>query len=80
MGTFLRGIAPLADAYGLKFVPKAGQLLYNNNQSCKVQDWHRLQARQWRVPIIGFNGPRALDALKGSRFNAVVIIIEEQGA
>ena len=72
VGAFLKGVTPLTDAYGMKSVPKADILLYNNNQCREVQDWFRFYARQWKVPILGINSPRVLDEVKESHLNDVV--------
>jgi benzoyl-CoA reductase/2-hydroxyglutaryl-CoA dehydratase subunit BcrC/BadD/HgdB len=72
IGAFLKGVTPLKDAYGIKTVPKADVLLYNNNQCREVQDWFKFYARHWGVPTIGINSPRVLDDVKDSHLIAVV--------
>jgi len=72
IGAFLKGTTPLAKAYGIKSIPKADLLLFNNNQCREVQDWFMFYARQWKVPIIGTNSPRVLDEVRKSHINDVV--------
>ena len=72
VGAFLKGTTPLAEAYGMKSVPKADVLFFNNNQCREVQDWFMFYARQWQVPIIGVNSPRVLDEVKQSHIEDVV--------
>ncbi len=72
IGAFLKGTTPLTQAYGMKSVPKADILFYNNNQCREVQDWFKFYARKWQVPIIGINSPRVLDEVKESHLNSVI--------
>ncbi len=72
VGAFLKGVTPLSEAYGMKSVPKADVLFFNNNQCREVQDWFMFYARQWRVPIVGVNSPRVLDEVKNSHIRDVV--------
>jgi len=72
IGAFLKGVTPLTKSYGLKSVPKADVLVFNNNQCREIQDWFRFYARQWKVPSIGINSPRVLDEVKESHIEDVV--------
>jgi benzoyl-CoA reductase/2-hydroxyglutaryl-CoA dehydratase subunit BcrC/BadD/HgdB len=72
IGAFIKGVTPLTEAYGIKSVPKADLLLFNNNQCREVQDWFMFYARKWQVPIIGVNSPRVLDEVKESHIDDVV--------
>ncbi len=72
VGAFLKGVTPLSEAYGMKSVPKADVLFFNNNQCREVQDWFMFYARQRRVPIVGVNSPRVLDEVKDSHIRDVV--------
>ena len=77
VGAYLKGVTPLTEAYGMKSVPKADLLLFNNNQCREVQDWFGFYARQWNVPFIGVNSPRVLDEVKESHLNVVVSQIKD---
>ena len=72
VGAFLKGVTPLAEAYGMKSVPKADVLFFNNNQCREVQDWFMFYARQWQVPIVGVNSPRVLDEVKQSLIDTFI--------
>jgi len=72
IGAFLKGATPLTKAYGIKSIPKADLLVFNNNQCREVQEWFMFYARQWKVPIIGINSPRVLDDVKESHIEDVV--------
>lgn len=72
IGAFLKGVTPRTKAYGMKSIPKADLLVFNNNQCREVQDWFMFYARQWKVPIIGINSPRVLDEVKESHIKDVV--------
>ena len=39
IGAFLKGVTPLTKSYGMKSVPKADVLVFNNNQCREIQDW-----------------------------------------
>ena len=77
VGAFLKGATPLTEAYGIKSIPKADLLFFNNNQCREVQDWFMFYARQWKVPIIGVNSPRVLSEVKESHINDVVSQIRD---
>lgn len=72
IGAFLKGVTPLTKAYGIKSIPKADILVFNNNQCREVQEWFKFYARQWKVPIIGIHSPRVLDEVKESHIIDVV--------
>jgi benzoyl-CoA reductase/2-hydroxyglutaryl-CoA dehydratase subunit BcrC/BadD/HgdB len=72
IGSFLKGATPLTKAYGIKSVPKADLLLFNNNQCREVQDWFMFYSREWKVPIVGVHSPRVLDEVKKSHVDDVV--------
>lgn len=58
VGAYLKGVTPLANAYGLTEVPRADVLVYNTNQCRDVQDWFAFYAREWGVPLLGVHTHR----------------------
>ncbi len=66
VGAYLKGETPLQKVYGIKSIPKADVLVFNNNQCREVQDWFMFYAREWGVPLVGINNPRVVGEVKDS--------------
>lgn len=61
VGAYLKGETPLSCLYpGIESVPKPDLLAYNTNQCRDVQEWFEFYGREFRVPVVGINTPRAL--------------------
>jgi len=61
VGSYLKGETPLSRFYpGVESVPKPDLLAYNTNQCRDVQEWFEFYGREFGVPVVGINSPRAL--------------------
>ncbi len=61
VGAYLKGETPLSQAYpGMESIPKPDLLVYNTNQCRDVQEWFEFYGREFKVPVVGINSPRAL--------------------
>jgi benzoyl-CoA reductase/2-hydroxyglutaryl-CoA dehydratase subunit BcrC/BadD/HgdB len=60
IGAYLRKTTPLTRAFGLATVPRPDLLVYNTNQCRDVQDWMAFYQREFGVPMIGIETPRAV--------------------
>ena len=61
VGAYLKGETPLSQAYpGMESIPKPDLLAYNTNQCRDVQEWFEFYGREFKVPVVGINSPRAL--------------------
>jgi benzoyl-CoA reductase/2-hydroxyglutaryl-CoA dehydratase subunit BcrC/BadD/HgdB len=60
IGAYLRKTTPLTRAFGLAAVPRPDLLVYNTNQCRDVQDWLAFYQREFQVPLIGIETPRAV--------------------
>jgi len=72
IGSYLKKSTPLTKAFGLESVPKPDVLVYNTNQCRDVQDWFAFYQREFQVPMIGIETPRAVDDLSPDIVAAVV--------
>ncbi len=63
IGGYLRKTTPLTRAFGLATVPRPDLLVYNTNQCRDVQDWLAFYEREFHVPMIGIETPRAVTEL-----------------
>ncbi len=60
VGAYLKKTTPLTRAFGLTAVPRPDVLVYNTNQCRDVQDWLAFYQREFNVPLIGVETPRAV--------------------
>lgn len=61
VGSYLKGETPLSKVYpGIESVPQPDLLAYNTNQCRDVQEWFEFYGREFDVPVVGINSPRAL--------------------
>jgi benzoyl-CoA reductase/2-hydroxyglutaryl-CoA dehydratase subunit BcrC/BadD/HgdB len=66
VGAYLKGETPLSQAYpGVKSIPQPDLLAYNTNQCRDVQEWFEFYGREFEVPVVGINSPRALVEVRG---------------
>lgn len=61
IGAYLMNETPL-DIYGLANVPVPDVLVYNTNQCREVKEWFTFYGEKYRVPILGIDTPRDIDA------------------
>jgi benzoyl-CoA reductase/2-hydroxyglutaryl-CoA dehydratase subunit BcrC/BadD/HgdB len=61
VGAYLMGQTPLAQAYGIRGVPRPDLLAYNTNQCRDVQDWFHYYGREFGAPVVGITSPRAVE-------------------
>lgn len=64
VGAYLKNETPLTKAYEIKTIPKPDVLVYNTNQCRDVQEWFSYYSREFGVPAMGVNSPRAVDVLE----------------
>jgi benzoyl-CoA reductase/2-hydroxyglutaryl-CoA dehydratase subunit BcrC/BadD/HgdB len=64
VGAYLKKETPLTKAYDIKSIPKPDVLVYNTNQCRDVQEWFSYYSREFNVPIMGVNAPKAVDVLE----------------
>ncbi len=64
VGAYLKSETPLTNAYDIKSIPKPDVLVYNTNQCRDVQEWFSYYSREFNVPIMGINAPKAVDVLE----------------
>jgi benzoyl-CoA reductase/2-hydroxyglutaryl-CoA dehydratase subunit BcrC/BadD/HgdB len=64
IGAYIRGDGPFRKM-GFAGPPKADVLVFNTNQCRDVRDWFEFYARQWNVPCIGIQTPRAMGDVDG---------------
>jgi len=64
VGAYLKGETPLKKAYEIESIPKPDVLAYNTNQCRDVQEWLSYYSREFNVPVVGVNSPRAVDVLE----------------
>ncbi len=60
IGGYLNKTTPLTRAFGLAAVPRPDVLVYNTNQCRDVQDWLAFYQREFHVPLVGIETPRAV--------------------
>lgn len=85
IGAYLKGETPLSRLYpGIKSVPKPDLLAYNTNQCRDVQEWFEFYGREFDVPVVGINSPRALVEVRdidianvGGQLKAMIPTLEE---
>lgn len=77
IGAFLKKETPLTTAYGISSVPKPDVLVFNTNQCRDVQDWLGFFAKEFKVPIIGVEAPRAVGEVKEHHIKYVSRQIQE---
>jgi len=85
IGSYLKGVTPLAKAYeGIESVPKPDVLVFNTNQCRDVQDWFSWYSKKLEVPCIGIASPKNIsevtDAHIGdvaSQMEALVPVLEK---
>ncbi|UCG69715.1 MAG: 2-hydroxyacyl-CoA dehydratase, partial [Thermoplasmata archaeon] len=58
-------------AYEIQSVPKPDVLVYNTNQCRDVQEWFSYYSREFNVPIMGVNAPKAVDILEDNHIRDV---------
>ena len=75
IGSYLKGETPLKKM-GLAGPPKADVLVFNTNQCRDVKDWFQFYAREWNVPCLGIQTPRAIGELDQSLIDYVAGQIE----
>jgi benzoyl-CoA reductase/2-hydroxyglutaryl-CoA dehydratase subunit BcrC/BadD/HgdB len=64
IGSYLKGITPLAKAYeGIAAVPRPDVLVYNTNQCRDVQDWFAWYSRKLGVPLVGITSPKHVEVV-----------------
>ncbi|MDQ1350294.1 MAG: hypothetical protein QG657_595 [Acidobacteriota bacterium] len=61
IGAYLMNETPL-DIYGLANVPAPDVLVYNTNQCREVKEWFTFYGEKYRVPVLGIDTPRDIDA------------------
>lgn len=77
IGSYLKGVTPLAKAYpGIETVPRPDVLVYNTNQCRDVQDWFTWFAREFRVPAIGITSPKNVNDVTEAHIDDVARQIE----
>jgi benzoyl-CoA reductase/2-hydroxyglutaryl-CoA dehydratase subunit BcrC/BadD/HgdB len=64
VGAYLKSETPLTKAYDIKSIPRPDVLVYNTNQCRDVQEWLSYYSREFNVPIMGVNAPKAVDVLE----------------
>jgi benzoyl-CoA reductase/2-hydroxyglutaryl-CoA dehydratase subunit BcrC/BadD/HgdB len=64
VGAYLRSETPLTKAYDIKSIPRPDVLVYNTNQCRDVQEWFSYYSREFNVPVMGVNAPKAVDVLE----------------
>jgi benzoyl-CoA reductase/2-hydroxyglutaryl-CoA dehydratase subunit BcrC/BadD/HgdB len=64
VGAYLKSETPLTKAYDIKSIPRPDVLVYNTNQCRDVQEWFSYYSREFNVPIMGVNAPKAVDVLE----------------
>jgi benzoyl-CoA reductase/2-hydroxyglutaryl-CoA dehydratase subunit BcrC/BadD/HgdB len=64
VGAYLKNETPLTKAYDIKSIPRPDVLVYNTNQCRDVQEWFAYYSREFNVPIMGVNSPKAVDVLE----------------
>jgi benzoyl-CoA reductase/2-hydroxyglutaryl-CoA dehydratase subunit BcrC/BadD/HgdB len=78
IGAYLRGVTPLAKAYGgIESIPKPDVLVFNTNQCRDVQDWFSWYARQFNAPIVGVHTHRGVKDVTRSHVSSVAKQMEE---
>jgi benzoyl-CoA reductase/2-hydroxyglutaryl-CoA dehydratase subunit BcrC/BadD/HgdB len=72
IGSYLKGVTPLAKAYpGIESVPKPDVLVFNTNQCRDVQDWFSWYSRELGVPCIGITSPKNIGEVTGAHIEDV---------
>ena len=64
VGAYLKKETPLTKAYEIESIPRPDVLVYNTNQCRDVQEWLSYFSREFDVPILGVNAPKAVDVLE----------------
>jgi benzoyl-CoA reductase/2-hydroxyglutaryl-CoA dehydratase subunit BcrC/BadD/HgdB len=72
VGAFLNKKTPLQRAFGMEGVPKPDVLVYNTNQCRDVQDWFAFYQREFGVPLIGIETPRATSEVSQAIIDGIV--------
>jgi len=60
VGSYLRKLTPLTQAFGMEGPPKPDVLVYNTNQCRDVQDWFSFYQREFGCPIVGIDTMRGV--------------------
>src|SRR6185369_8997854 len=77
IGSYLKGVTPLAKAYpGIESVPKPDVLVFNTNQCRDVQDWFSWYSRELGVPCIGITSPKNIGEVTGAHIEDLARQIE----
>jgi benzoyl-CoA reductase/2-hydroxyglutaryl-CoA dehydratase subunit BcrC/BadD/HgdB len=72
VGAYLNKKTPLQRAFGMEGVPKPDVLVYNTNQCRDVQDWFAFYQREFDVPSIGIETPRATSEVSQAIIDGIV--------
>lgn len=62
VGAFIKKETPLTRAYEIAAPPTPDVVVYNTNQCRDVQEWFSYYGKHFKVPILGVNSPRAINA------------------
>ena len=77
IGSYLKGVTPLAKAYpGIESVPSPDVLVFNTNQCRDVQDWFSWYSRKLGVPSIGITSPKNIGEVTDAHIADVARQIE----
>jgi benzoyl-CoA reductase/2-hydroxyglutaryl-CoA dehydratase subunit BcrC/BadD/HgdB len=72
IGSYLKGVTPLAKAYpGIESVPKPDVLVFNTNQCRDVQDWFSWYSKKLGVPSIGITSPKNINEVSDAHIDDV---------
>jgi benzoyl-CoA reductase/2-hydroxyglutaryl-CoA dehydratase subunit BcrC/BadD/HgdB len=72
VGAYLNKKTPLQRAFGMEGVPKPDVLAYNTNQCRDVQDWFAFYQREFDVPLIGIETPRATSEVSQAIIDGII--------
>jgi len=72
VGAYLSGVTPLTRAFGMESVPRPDVLVYNTNQCRDVQDWFAFYQREFDVPLLGIETPRAVSQVTQEMVDGLV--------
>jgi len=65
-------VTPLTRPFGMESVPRPDVLVYNTNQCRDVQEWFAFYQREFDVPLLGIETPRAVSQVTQEMVDGLV--------
>jgi len=77
IGAFVKGVTPLAKAFGIQSIPKPDVLVFNTNQCRDVQDWFDWYGEKFSAPVYGVHTYRGVGDVTQAHITGIAKQMED---